>query len=88
MLIRIAAYTISGLLIWNFSQISSSTFWPLHTHLALDIKHAMVFGVCSGISTYTGLDVSLVRMVFAASCLYKGIGIAFYLLGFLIMPAS
>lgn len=60
----------------------------LNKHLALDQAHGMVFGVCAGFSAYTGLDVTLIRLAWALSVLYRGAGLALYILAFVIMPVS
>lgn len=46
----------------------------------------MLCGVCNGIADYFSADPTLVRMVFAASCLFGGSGIIFYLAAAVIMP--
>ena len=45
-------------------------------------------GVCSGLADYLNLDVVLVRVLFAASFLFAGIGGGLYLLLWLIVPAN
>ena len=45
-------------------------------------------GVCSGLADYFNLDVVLVRVLFAASFLFAGIGGGFYLLLWLVVPAN
>ncbi len=45
-------------------------------------------GVCSGLADYFNLDVVLVRVLFAASFLFAGIGGGLYLLLWLIVPAN
>ena len=44
--------------------------------------------VCSGLADYFNLDVVLVRVLFAASFLFAGIGGGLYLLLWLIVPAN
>jgi len=86
-LVRIGAYLVSGFTVWQFIQGSGTDSLPLTKHLALETTHGMVFGVCSGISSYTGVDVTLIRLAWALSCLYKGLGVGLYILAFLIMPS-
>ncbi|BBB90700.1 MAG TPA: PspC domain-containing protein [Methylomusa anaerophila] len=86
-LIRAGVYLLSGFTIWQFVQ-GPADVAGLHKHLSLDQVHGMVLGVCAGISNYTGIDVSLIRLVWALSVFYRGIGIALYILAFLIMPVS
>ena len=45
-------------------------------------------GVCGGIAEYFGIDVTLVRLVFAISVIFGGTGIWAYLVCALIMPAK
>lgn len=87
-LIRMAAYAVSGFTIWQFVQGGAPDAATLGRHMALDQVHSMFLGVCAGISNYTGIDVSLLRMIFVAAACYKGIGIALYVLAFLILPVS
>jgi len=89
-LIRAAAYGLSGLTIWSFFQggTDSSRLSAIHQHLALDSGQGMVFGVCAGISNYTGLDVTIIRLAWVVSAFYKGLGIGLYILAFLLMPMN
>jgi len=48
----------------------------------------MIFGVCAGFSNYFGIDVTLIRLVWALAAFYRGIGIGLYILAFLIMPTG
>lgn len=86
--IRMAAYAVSGLTIWQFVQGGSPDMTAMGRHMALDQVHSMFLGVCAGVSNYTGIDVSLLRMIFVVAACYKGIGIALYFLAFLILPVS
>lgn len=88
--IRIGAYILSGLTVWQFIQsgVNITDVLPQQKHLILDQMHGMIFGVCAGISNYTGIDVTLLRFAWILTGLYRGIGIAIYLLAFLIMPTG
>jgi len=46
----------------------------------------VIAGVCGGLAEYFGLDASLVRIAFAATVLFAGTGILFYILCALIIP--
>lgn len=87
-LIRIGAYLLSGLTIWQFvhSGNGAENILPFTKHLVLDPAHGMVFGVCAGVSNYTGVDVTLIRLIWTASCFFRGLGIILYILAFIIMP--
>lgn len=86
-LIRGSAYFISGMTLWQFFRQGDSLVQH-GSALALDPVHGMIFGVCAGVSNYTGLDVSLLRIAWVLSCFYKGIGILIYLLAFAVLPVG
>ena len=90
MLVRIGAYALSGLAIWQFLQSDPSHLSQLlpTKALALNADKGMIFGVCAGISSYTGIDVTLIRLIWALAVVYRGAGIGLYLLAFLLMPAA
>jgi phage shock protein PspC (stress-responsive transcriptional regulator) len=48
----------------------------------------IVAGVCSGLAEYTGLDVTLVRLVTALLVIFAGSGLLLYVLGWLLIPDS
>jgi phage shock protein PspC (stress-responsive transcriptional regulator) len=83
-----AAYVVSGFTIRQFVQGGSPDTAAMGRHMALDQVHSMFLGVCAGMSNYTGIDVSLLRMTFVGAACYKGLGIALYILAFLILPVS
>lgn len=45
---------------------------PSRTKFYLDKRHGKVMGVCAGIADYTGLDVTLVRIMMAGAFLMSG----------------
>ena len=45
-------------------------------------------GVCSGLADYFDIDVVLVRVIFAASFLFAGVGGGLYLLLWLVVPSN
>lgn len=87
-IIRIVAYLVSGLTVWQFFQGDIGGMSGVQKHLALDPGHGMILGVCAGVSDFTSVDVSLIRIVWALLTLYRGAGIALYILAFLIMPTK
>lgn len=88
-ILRIGAYLVSGLTVWQFFQGDIGGMnGALHKSLALDPSHGMLLGVCAGVSNFTGIDVSLIRFIWALLAFYRGAGIALYILAFLIMPTS
>lgn len=89
-LLRLGAYVLGAVAVWQLIGNESvfSGLSPAHKYLMLDPNRAMVFGVCSGISNYTGIDVTVVRLLWAILVIYWRIGIVFYILAFMIMPSS
>ena len=49
-------------------------------------RTVMIDGVCGGIADYFNFDVTLVRLVFAASVLFGGTGILIYIICSLVIP--
>ncbi|MDR1702328.1 MAG: PspC domain-containing protein [Sporomusaceae bacterium] len=85
-LIRAGMYLLSGFTIWSFVQNPNAAVPD--ARLALDQFNSMVLGVCAGLSNYTGVDVSLIRLIFALAAFYRGFGAVIYILAFLIMPVA
>ncbi|HUK71369.1 MAG TPA: PspC domain-containing protein [Streptosporangiaceae bacterium] len=48
----------------------------------------VVAGVCAGLAEYFGIDVYIVRLVFAALAILGGTGILLYLVAWLILPEA
>ena len=48
---------------------------PSRTRFYLDKRHKKVMGVCAGIANYTGLDVTLVRIMVASATFMSGFSI-------------
>lgn len=90
LLIRVGAYLLSGAMLWQVFQGGPSLLdgFSFGRRLALDPDHGMILGVCAGVANYSGVDVSLIRLVWALASIYRGIGIGLYILAFLIMPLA
>jgi phage shock protein C len=43
-------------------------------------------GVCAGLATHFGLDVNLVRLIFAALSIFGGLGVLLYLVAWVVIP--
>ncbi len=56
--------------------------------LQRNLSNSMIGGVCSGVADYFGLDVSLVRVLWAVISLFAGTGILAYIICWLIIPAK
>jgi len=51
---------------------------PRHTRFYLDKQNAKVFGVCAGISDYTGIDILIVRVAFVLLACVTGFAVPVY----------
>jgi phage shock protein C len=49
-------------------------------------KKGLIGGVCGGIANWLGIDPSIVRIIFAISAIFYGVGIGFYILCWIIIP--
>ena len=58
---------------------------PSRTRFYLDKRHGKFMGVCSGIADYTGLDVTLVRIMFVSAVFMSGGGVLplYFVAGFM-----
>ena len=56
--------------------------------LRRNMFNKVIGGVCSGLADYFNLDVVLVRVLFAASFLFAGVGGGLYLLLWLVVPSN
>ena len=43
-------------------------------------------GVCAGLADYTGVDVSLIRVIFAVLSLFGGVGLLAYVIAWALVP--
>ena len=62
-----------------------STQPPSRTRFYLDKRHGKFMGVCAGIADYTGLDVTLVRIMFVSALFMSGGGVLplYFVAGFM-----
>ncbi|HEY3757598.1 MAG TPA: PspC domain-containing protein [Opitutaceae bacterium] len=49
---------------------------------------AMLGGVCNGIAAYLNVDVTVVRILFALTCLLYGVGVLVYLIMMFVVPSA
>jgi signal transduction histidine kinase len=56
--------------------------------LRRDRSHGWLGGVCAGIARRYGIDPALVRLAFVIATAAGGVGVALYLLGWLVIPAG
>jgi phage shock protein PspC (stress-responsive transcriptional regulator) len=55
--------------------------------LVRSLDGRMLAGVCAGVSDYFGIDVTLVRLIFAIACVFTvGAGVLAYLAAWVIIP--
>lgn len=66
---------------------ASAPFAP-RERLTRDIANKKIAGVCAGIARHLGWDVTIVRVVFLAAILFKGVGLLAYVIGWICMPAN
>ena len=48
----------------------------------------MICGVCGGFAEYIGVDSTMVRIIWTVAVLFGGIGLAAYILGWIIIPQN
>lgn len=59
------------------------------TKMKKSIKNSSLFGVCAGLADYTGIDVSLIRILFVFGAIFTGsIVLWIYLLMALVLPSD
>ena len=56
--------------------------------LCRDTQHKVIGGVCSGLANYFGIDVAIVRVLFAIALLAFSTGFWAYLILWIVMPAA
>lgn len=57
--------------------------------LSKNKSNKMIFGVCSGLSEYTGIDVSFIRIAFVLGSIFTGsILFWFYILLAILLPSK
>ncbi|WP_048137889.1 MULTISPECIES: PspC domain-containing protein [unclassified Methanosarcina] len=64
------------------------TVYKMEKRLTKSKSDRMLFGVCSGLGKYFGIDPTFVRLVFVLLALIDGIGIVIYIILAIIMPSE
>jgi phage shock protein C len=59
---------------------------PGGKRLERKVSGRWVAGVCAGLAAYTGLDASLIRVIFAVLTFFGGLGPIGYVLGWALIP--
>lgn len=55
-------------------------------HLYRSRKKRLIAGICGGLSDYTGVDVSVIRIVLVLLSALPGPSVIFYLIAWIIIP--
>ena len=50
------------------------------------VSEKVIFGVCGGVAKFLGLDITLVRILWAVAFFFAGAGLLFYIILAIIMP--
>lgn len=58
------------------------------TRLIRSVNDRMIAGVCGGLATYLGIDPVLVRLAFVVLTLASGVGLALYVVLWIVMPEA
>ncbi len=64
------------------------TVYKMEKRLTKSKSDRMLFGVCSGLGKYFGIDPTFVRLLFVLLALVNGIGIVIYIILAIIMPSE
>jgi phage shock protein PspC (stress-responsive transcriptional regulator) len=59
---------------------------PKGKRLERKLANRWVAGVCAGLAEYTGVDATLIRVVFAVLTFFGGTGLIAYVLGWALIP--
>jgi phage shock protein C len=59
---------------------------PAGKRLERKLANRWVAGVCAGLADYTGVDATLIRLIFAALTIVGGLGPITYVLGWALIP--
>jgi phage shock protein PspC (stress-responsive transcriptional regulator) len=81
-------YFISALILkYNPDYNDPCYFNDRHNRLIRPKRNAKLFGVCEAYANYFDIDVTVLRIVFLVSALF-GIGLIFYIVSGIIIPAG
>jgi phage shock protein C len=59
---------------------------PQGKRLERKLANRWVAGVCAGLADYTGIDATLIRVIFAVLAFFGGTGLIAYVLGWALIP--
>jgi len=59
---------------------------PAGKRLERKLSNRWVAGVCAGLADYTGVDATLIRVIFAVLTFFGGVGPIAYVLGWALIP--
>ncbi|WP_235737657.1 PspC domain-containing protein [Nocardioides alcanivorans] len=67
--------------------MNDETRSPYRKRLTRSRHDKMLGGVCGGIASYTGFDVTLIRILMVAAAVFGlGTAVVFYLIAWVVMP--
>lgn len=69
------------------TELGSATPLP-RKRLMRDKQNRKIAGVCAGVAEYLDVDVTLMRILWAALTLTAGIGVIAYIVGWIVMPVA
>ena len=59
---------------------------PASKRLERTVTGRWVAGVCAGLAAYTGVDATVIRLIFAVLTFFGGVGAIAYVIGWALMP--
>jgi phage shock protein C len=88
-ILRLGGYILSSFAVWQAAHgfLQQVPIAIIQKKLSLDPLYSLFLGVCAGISNYSGIDVTIIRLLWLLACLYRGLRLIAYLLAFFTMPA-
>lgn len=69
------------------NALNTKTTMETTSRLQRDTQHKVIGGVCSGLANYFGIDVTLIRVLFAGALLVFSSGFWIYVLLWIVMPS-
>jgi phage shock protein PspC (stress-responsive transcriptional regulator) len=70
----------------SWSESAGSGGSPGGKRLERKVAGRWVAGVCAGLADYTGIDATLIRVIFAVATFFGGLGPIAYVLGWALIP--
>lgn len=79
---------LCGYFLYLCLVIIENTVMDTKKKLKRNIQNKMIAGVCSGLSDYLGIDITLVRILYLLLTIFSlgGVGVVLYILMIVIIP--